>query len=90
MELVYKIKMSADEYNSLKNLISETFRRGSRITQTGRGKRLYESIISEQYREDAKRLVSLCKIESPAVRDKEFTVEEIIALKMLEKYCMEV
>jgi len=89
-DVEYRLKMSAKDYNNLKNLISETFRRGSRITQTGRGKRLYNEMIPECYREDAERIIRNCRILAPAVEDKLLTVEEVRILELLEIYCMTV
>lgn len=72
-------------------LIGETFKLGSNVTKTGRGRRLYKDLISDKgYDEIAEGLIDKAKyIHSHGlVNDTVLTKEQIVVLKQLVIYCV--
>lgn len=88
MEIVYKFE--PEELRSTINLIVETFSSGSAPYKTGRGKRLFEQKFSGRY-DDAENIISRCKrwyfkgLRKPVT----LTSGEVLAMRKLAEYCME-
>ena len=90
MEILYSfapIELSQDF-----RFIGETFKLGSQKTKTGRGRRLYESyIVTKGYDEDAVELINKAKyVYSHGLHENiTLTARQIVVLRELVKYCME-
>ena len=90
MEIKYEF--SPEEVIKDMQVVGETYKLGSRPTETGRGRRLFHTMIPDEYKETALKLVDRCKYAySHGLRNNvTMTSEEIVALKLLVKYVMEV
>ena len=88
MEVMYK--MTPNEVEGRMRLIGETYKLGSGITKTGRGRRLYASIIPDRLDDRAKKMIEMCKYvySHGASSDLMFTLEDIEVLDLLARYCM--
>ncbi len=88
MEIVYKF--SPSEVMKDFCLISETYRLGSKPTETGRGKRLYKQMIDPENEEMARELIEKARYAHAhgLKNDVELTSKQILVLKQLVNYCM--
>lgn len=87
MEIKYDFE--PDELVQEFKLIGETFKRG--IVNTGRGKRLYgEMVVSKGYDDVAVELINKGKyIYSHGCSGVVLTAKQIVVLRQLVRYCME-
>ena len=88
--MTVKYTFTPDELLQHMRFIGETFKLGSNITQTGRGKRLYASIVGDD--PYAKSVIDMCKRCYTHGRKDNITLsgEEILSLRKLIAYCVEV
>lgn len=79
-----------DELLHHMRFIGETFKLGSNTTQTGRGRRLYASIVGDDIH--AKSVIDMCKRCYTHGRKEDITLtgDEILSLRKLITYCVEV
>ena len=86
MEIKYEF--SPEEISRHMMVIGETFKLGSKPTEIGRGRRLFQSMIPEQDREIALRLADKCKyVYSHGLGNKiSMTSDEIRVLRKLLRY----
>lgn len=70
-------------------VVGETYKLGSNITNTGRGKRLFAQMIPDEYKEVADRMIERCRYQySHNTYEVKMTAEEIIAIRYLVDYVM--
>ena len=88
MTILYRFE--PEEIESTMRLIGETFKLGSHLTETGRGKRLLKEMLSDCSKTVAEDLVSSCKyVYSHGMNGpRDFTSEELIVLRHLMQYCL--
>lgn len=82
MNVIYELEPS--ELHRHFELIKETFARS--IVETGRGRRLYQQIIPEEYREQAEKVIDMSRRELR--KSRQMTADEILAMSYLVDYCM--
>lgn len=89
METIVLQRYKNEEISEKIRLIGETAYRGSHPMNTLKGKRLFEEFIPEFCREDANKLISMCKryYKTGIPETVEMTVQEDLILSMLEIYC---
>ena len=85
-----KYEFTADEISRHMRVIGETYKLGSRITETGRGRRLFHSMIPDEYKATALKLVDKCKhVYSHGIKESvALSAEEYVALRYLVDYVM--
>lgn len=82
-------KFTEEEIKKAMRLVGETYKLGSHITETGRGKRLFADMIPPEYRQAAVDMVERCKYQySHNTYEVKMTVDEIVALRYLVDYVM--
>ena len=88
MEIIYRFK--PEEVKDDFMLIGETYRMGSKPTETGRGKRLYAQMIPIDMQADAQTIIEKAKYaHSHGLKaDIELTPRQIVVIKELVKYCL--
>lgn len=88
MKIVYKFE--PEEIREDLMLIGETYKLGSKPTETDRGKRLYAKMIPADMQDDAQAMIEKAKyVYSHGLKaDTELTPKQIVAIKELVKYCL--
>ena len=84
MQIMYKF--SKTELSNDVALIAETYRLGSKPTETGRGKRLFRKFVPESEDEIARKIISTCK--RGITTDILFTEQEWEVFKKVVNYCV--
>lgn len=91
MEIVYRF--SPEEVRQDLMLIGETFKLGSNPTKTGRGKRLFNTLIQSNGvdEDELNHIIDKAKfVHSHGMKNSvELTLEQVRLIKLLVAYCME-
>lgn len=88
MEIEYRF--TPDELRKELRLIGETYRLGSKPTETIKGKRLYAQMIPSELENEAEYIIKKAKYEysNGLKEDMALTSKQLIALRKLVDYCM--
>lgn len=81
-------KFTEKEIKDAMRFVGETYKLGSRPTETGRGRRLFADMIPPEYRQAAEDMVERCRYQySHNSYEVKMTADEIVALRYLVDYC---
>ena len=87
--MTIEYKFNEEGIKKAMELVGETYRLGSKPTETGRGRRLFADMIPPEYRQAAEDMVERCRYQHiHHSYEVKMTADEIVALRYLVDYVM--